>query len=100
MIYGWSYGKNGGDKLQNRKITLAVSAGIREKDYQADGKYHYTLEQVLIPFKILFKFYCLGDYHDFFAFYGSEKIPGKSYFSTKKEIEKSASDYIQFLMHL
>lgn len=100
LIYGWSYGKNGGDKLQNRKIALAVSAGIREKDYRADGKYHYTLEQILVPFKMLFKFYCHGDYYDFFSFYGSEKIPGESYFSTKEEIEKSASDYIQFLMHL
>ncbi|WP_308248920.1 NAD(P)H-dependent oxidoreductase [Streptococcus oralis] len=56
LIYGWSYGKNGGDKLQRRKIALAVSAGIQEKDYQPDGKYYYTLEQGLVPFKILFKF--------------------------------------------
>ena len=46
LICSWFFGKNGGDKLQGRKIALAVSAGIQEKDYQLDGKYHYTLEQV------------------------------------------------------
>lgn len=52
--YGWAYGSNGGDKLKNRKVALAVSAGIRSSDYRKEGRYGHTLEQILIPFETTF----------------------------------------------
>jgi putative NADPH-quinone reductase len=33
FVYGWAHGSNGGDKLKNRKVALAVSAGSKKEDY-------------------------------------------------------------------
>ncbi len=33
LTYGWAFGTNGGNKLKNRKVALAVTAGIKESDY-------------------------------------------------------------------
>lgn len=97
LVHGWAYGRNGGDKLKKRKIALAVTAGIRQEDYQESGKYHYTLEQILIPFELTFRYYCHAEYRSFFVFYGAEEIPGEEYASTTEEIEKSAKDYLNFI---
>lgn len=100
LIYGWAYGRENGDKLKGRKIGLAVSAGIQNEYYQLDGKYHYTMEQILVPFKVLLQYYCQADYQDFYAFYGSEKIPGVEYSSTEEEIDNGTKSYLQFLNSL
>ncbi|GGG72531.1 NAD(P)H-dependent oxidoreductase [Paenibacillus radicis (ex Gao et al. 2016)] len=92
FAYGWAYGSNGGDKLKDRKVGLAVSAGIREEDYSAEGKYRYTLEQLLYPFETTFH-YCHADYASFFAFYGTESMPSDN----ETEIEKSAQDYVSYI---
>lgn len=100
LQHGWAYGKNGGDKLTNRKLALAVTTGIPQKDYQETGRYHYTLEQILTPFETTLRFYCHANYRPFFAFYGSETTPGEDYSSTSNEIEKSTQDYLLFLENM
>jgi putative NADPH-quinone reductase len=100
LTHGWAYGRKTGDKLKDRKIALAVSCGIRQRDYRPDGKYRYTLEQVLAPFDLTFRLYCHADYRPFFAFYGEETTPGEDYASTGEAIEKSATDYMRFLASL
>ncbi len=97
LTYGWAYGKNGGDKLTNRKVALAVTAGIQKKDYQDSGRYHYTLEQLLSPLETTLHYYCHADYRSFFAFYGAEAVPGVEYSSPTVEIEQSAKSYLDFL---
>lgn len=97
LTYGWAYGRNGGDKLTKRKVALAVTAGIRQEDYQRNGRYHYTLEQLLIPFEMTFRYYCHTNCFSFFAFYGAEITPGEDYASTTEEIEKSAENYLHFI---
>lgn len=97
LTQGWAYGRNGGDKLQGRKIALAVTAGIRQSDYQESGRYHYNLEQLLTPFETTFRYYCHAEYSSFFAFYGAEIVPGEEYSSDIAEIEKGAKDYLEFL---
>ncbi len=99
LTHGWAYGRKTGKKLQNRKVALAVTAGIREEDYR-QGKYGYTLEQLLVPFEATLRHYCRADYRSFFAFYGEEIIPGEEYASTTERIEKSAIDYLSFLSAL
>ncbi|MEY8754206.1 NAD(P)H-dependent oxidoreductase [Peribacillus frigoritolerans] len=93
FTYGWAYGSNGGDKLKNRKAALAVSAGINEEDYSEEGRYSFTLEHLLSPFETTF-LYCNADYRSFFAFYGAENEPSVS------ELEKSAQDYLNFVVNL
>lgn len=103
FTYGWAYGSKG-DKLKNRKIGLAVSAGIRKEDYSPEGRYRYTLGQLLAPFETTFR-YCHANYRSFFAFYGTEKEPGDNDPSAEVEtpttkLEKSAQDYVNFLNEL
>lgn len=93
FTYGWAYGSNGGDKLKSRKVGLAVSAGIKKEDYSENGRYRYTLEQVLIPFETTF-LYCNADYRSFFAFYGAE------YELAENELETSVQDYLNFVDNL
>ncbi len=100
LTHGWAYGRNGGDKLQGRKIALAVTAGIRQSDYKERGRYHYNLEHLLTPFETTFRYYCHADYRSFFAFYGAEITPGEEYASAAKDIEKGAKDYLEFLENM
>jgi len=100
LSYGWAYGSSGGDKLQNMKVGLAVSAGIKEKDYREEGKSHYSLEHLLAPFETTF-LYCKADYRSFFAFYGAEIEPSKEdEESLKRELENNAQQYLQFIDNL
>ncbi|MBP2100722.1 NAD(P)H-dependent oxidoreductase [Enterococcus rivorum] len=89
FTYGWAYGSKG-DKLVNKKIALAVSSGIGEKDFSVEGRYHYTLEEILVPFKTIVN-YCKADYQGFIPFYGAEEE------LTEEKIESSLETYIDFL---
>ncbi|WP_342416384.1 NAD(P)H-dependent oxidoreductase [Paenibacillus sp. FSL R10-2782] len=104
FAYGWAYGSNGGNKLKNRKVALAVSAGIRKEDYSEEGRYRYTLEHLLTPFETTF-LYCNANYRSYFAFYGTEKKPGenepgKENEPIANELEKSVQDYLRFVDNL
>ena len=100
LTHGWAYGRNGGDKLEERKVALAVTTGVRAEDYSVNGRYHYTLAQLLTPFETTLRCYCRANYQPFFAFYGAEQIPGEDYHSTTEEIERSAKDYARFVIAL
>ncbi len=93
LTHGWAYGSSGGNKLAERKVALAVTAGIKKEDYNEKGRYSYTLEQLLTPFETTFR-YTDADYCSFFAFYGAEYEP------SLEVIEKSAQNYIDFLNQL
>jgi putative NADPH-quinone reductase len=104
FAYGWAYGSNGGDKLKKRKVGLAVSAGIKKEDYQEDGRYRYTLAQILTPFETTFR-YCEADYRSFFAFYGQEATPGGNapdldLSPPQSALDTSAQDYLKFIDNL
>ncbi|MFF2885407.1 NAD(P)H-dependent oxidoreductase [Paenibacillus sp. NPDC057967] len=92
FLYGWAYGLKG-DKLKNRKIALAVSAGIKQKDYSPSGKYKFTLEEVLVPFETT-AMYCEADYRSFFAIYGTE------HGTSPEDLAISARDYLSFIDQL
>jgi len=104
LTYGWAYGSNGGDKFKNRKAALAVSAGIKKEDYSEEGKFRYTLDQLLSPFETTF-LYCNANYRSFFAFYGTENEAGENEPGTEDEpsatkLEKSAENYLNFVDNL
>lgn len=93
LSHGWAYGKDSGYKLEGKKFALAVSAGIKEEDYKATGRYDYTLEELTRPFETTFK-YVKADYSPLYAFYGEEHNP------TAEEIESNAKNYITFIENL
>lgn len=71
LTYGWAYGSESGYKMKGKNIALAVSAGIRLEDYAAQGRYQYSLAEVLRPFEITFN-YIKSNYLSNFGFYGTE----------------------------
>ncbi|MDM1537156.1 NAD(P)H-dependent oxidoreductase [Myroides odoratimimus] len=90
LTYGWAYGSQSGYKMSNKKIGLAITAGIDEKEYSAGGKYKYTLEQLLVPFEVTFN-YIKADYQGFYAYYGIEQD------SSVETIKNSVIPYVQFI---
>ncbi len=90
LTYGWAYGSKSGYKISDKKISLAMSVGIDENQYNQTGKYKYTLAQLTTPFELTFE-YVKADYRPFFAYYGIELN------SSNEWIEKSVPHYIEFL---
>jgi len=90
LTHGWAYGSGSPYKLAGKKIALSITAGINEEDYQAAGRYKYTLKQLTTPFETTFD-YVKAEYKPLFAFYGAEHN------ATTERIEKSTLDYISFI---
>lgn len=90
FTYGWAYGSSSAKKLKDRKVGLAVSAGISQQDFAEDGRYRYSLQEILRPFEITMN-YVDASYQPFFAFYGAEHSPAPAV------VNQSALDYIQYL---
>ncbi|WP_442588413.1 NAD(P)H-dependent oxidoreductase [Pedobacter sp. AW31-3R] len=90
LTHGWAYGSKSGYKLSGKKVALAMSVGVDEKDYQSSGIYKYTMEELTRPFELSFD-YVKVDYRPFFAYYGME------YNSSPEWIEKSVPLYLDFL---
>ncbi len=90
LTYGWAYGSNSGYRVSGKKISLAISAGIDEEEYNPTGKYKYTLEQLTAPFELTFE-YIRADYRPLFVYYGIELN------SSFDWIEKSVPMYMDFL---
>lgn len=49
FTYGWAYGSKG-NMMKGRKIALAISAGIDKEDFQEDGEWKVTIEQLTLPY--------------------------------------------------
>ncbi|WP_309118140.1 NAD(P)H-dependent oxidoreductase [Paenibacillus sp.] len=99
LTYGWGYGSSNGNQMKNRKVALAVSTGIRRKEYSSDGKYRYALKQLLTPFETTFH-YCNADYRSFFAVYGKEGDEASAVEDnrpTTNVLEERAHEYLRFI---
>jgi putative NADPH-quinone reductase len=93
LLHGWAYGSKSGYKMAGKKIALAMSVGVNEKEYSAAGEYKYTVEELTRPFELSFE-YVKADYRPFFAFYGIE------FHATAERIEDSVPLYLKFLQEL
>ncbi|WP_121629008.1 NAD(P)H-dependent oxidoreductase [Tropicibacter alexandrii] len=52
MKRGWAYGP-GGRALRLKTLGIAVSTGSNGRDYQPDGRYGRTLDEVTVPFELM-----------------------------------------------
>ncbi|MDR2284155.1 MAG: NAD(P)H-dependent oxidoreductase [Sphingobacterium sp.] len=93
LTRGWAYGSKSGFRLGDKKIGLAITAGIDKEAYSAEGFYKYKLEELTTPFELTFN-YIRADYRSFYAYYGIELN------STDEWIEKSITPYLNFLNQL
>ncbi|WP_394236003.1 NAD(P)H-dependent oxidoreductase [Niallia oryzisoli] len=50
LTHDWAYGSKG-DKLHNKELILAVSTGSAKERYQAGGRNHYSMSELLKPFQ-------------------------------------------------
>jgi glutathione-regulated potassium-efflux system ancillary protein KefG len=48
LSYGWAYGSQG-KKLQGKELLVATSIGGRQEVYQAGGRNHFTMSEILRP---------------------------------------------------
>lgn len=91
--HGWAYGSKG-NKLENRKIALAVTAGGHlTQDYGYQGNYKYPLTDILRPFEMTAN-YVKANYCHYFCYYGAE------HHRTSQNVNQSALNYIKFLYNL
>ncbi|KON92538.1 NAD(P)H-dependent oxidoreductase [Rossellomorea marisflavi] len=50
LTYGWAYG-SGGTQLHGKELLIATSTGSPAEAYQAGGKNHYAMSELLKPFQ-------------------------------------------------
>lgn len=93
LIYGWAFGSKSGYKVAGKKIAIAISVGADEEDYQANGRYKYSLTELLRPLELTFK-YVKSDYQAIFTQFGIDNQVSEGW------IEKSVSRYISYLERL
>ena len=93
LTYGWAYGSKSGYKVDSKKIGFAVTAGINEQDYSAEGKYKYTMNELLRPFEVTVN-YVKAEYKSFFAYYDIEQN------ATEEWIESSIPPFLDYVNSL
>lgn len=89
LAYGWAYGSNG-DKLNGKKLGLAISIGDKKENYQPEGSVSFTVDEVIAPFKASAKHV------------GAEALPyfavfGASFQASDEKINTSAKEYINYI---
>ncbi len=89
ITYGWAYGSKSGYKFGNKKIALAITAGIDEKEFCATGQYEYTIKELTVSFELTFR-YVRADYKGCFTYYGV------NHNASPEWIENSVAQYINF----
>lgn len=92
FTYGWAYGSKG-NSLKDKKIALAISAGIEEKDFQEDGEWKVTIDQLILPFKTT-ALYTKSNFRGHFVLYDANDT------SKPDIIDNSAINYIKFAMDI
>jgi putative NADPH-quinone reductase len=91
LAYGWAYGSNG-NKLNGKKLGLALSIGDKKENYQPAGSVSFTVDEVIAPFNASAKHV------------GAEALPyfavfGASFQASDEEINTSAKEYIEYIFN-
>jgi len=90
LVQEWEFGSECKYKLEGKKIMLAVSAGIDREQYQAEGRYQYTMQQLLALFELTLK-YIKAEYQPPFV------LSGLEFNGSAERINMSAADYISHI---
>ncbi len=94
FTYGWAYGSKS-RALRNKKIGIAVSAGISAEGYSSTGCVGFEMTEVLRPFELTMR-YVNANYQPLFVFYGIDSHAGYDE-NAFRRVENSAKDYIRYL---
>lgn len=98
LLPGFAYGREAQHrKLEGKRIGFAISAGIRQEDYRREGRYHYTVEELLAPLTATFAYIQAKSVAPF-VFYGAEYDPTNPDIpDIMPEVERSAQAYLAYL---
>ena len=88
LEYGWAYG-TGGDKLKDKIIFNAITAGGNSDAYCPQGYNCYTIPDFMHPFEQTARL-CLMEYLPPFAVMGTHRM-------NEEQIKRSANDYGRLL---
>jgi len=90
LLHDWAFGSRSGYKVGGKKIALAISTGIDDKGFSAEGMYKYTIEELTRPFELTFD-YIRADYRKPFVYYGLEQDVSHEW------IQRSVPLYLGFI---
>lgn len=90
FLEDWAYGPDV-NLFHSKTISVAISAGSREKDYQVDGKYRYDIHSLLSPFEVTTR-YLNAQYREPFVLYAAG-----SHLS-EEALEDSARKYAEYVL--
>lgn len=98
LLPGFAYGRREADrKLAGKRFGLAISAGIKEKDYSREGRYHYTIDEILAPLYATLD-YIKAERVRPFVLYGIEYDPtNPDIEDAGGAIEASVQPYVDYL---
>ena len=91
ITFGWAFGPNG-NKLENKSFALAISTGAKKNDFQLNGKYQASFEDLILPFKTI-ALHTKMNYKGYFALHDSRNI-------SEKALETNSQEYVHFIMNL
>jgi putative NADPH-quinone reductase len=95
LLPGFAYGRQATDRqLTGKKFGFAISAGIKHADYSREGRYHFTVQELLAPLMATIAYIDATSVTPF-VFYGAEYDPAIDDIS--REIEDSATAYVDYL---
>lgn len=89
LLEGWAFGE-GAWLFHGKTIGLAVSVGVKENDYSAEGEYGHTMSELLIPFEMTAR-YLESGYEQPFVQYGINSR------TSEEELQESAERYVRHL---
>lgn len=88
MTYGWAYGSKG-KALVGKTLSVAISLGAAESDYQSDGEMGHTVGDFLLPIKTMAGY---TNMH-----YGETFVVGGELNISDEQIAQAVSRYQAFL---
>ncbi|NHZ34094.1 NAD(P)H-dependent oxidoreductase [Massilia rubra] len=98
LLPGFAYGREAKHrKLEGKRIGFAISAGIRQEDYCREGRYHFTVEELLAPLTATFSYIHAKSVPPF-VLYGAQYDPTDPDIpAIGPALERSVQGYLAYL---
>ena len=94
LTHDFAYGREPEQRqLAGKRIAMAISAGIKQEDYAADGRYRYTLEELLRPLDVTIRYVHAIPMLPW-VFYGAEHA------IEPQQLQENAEGYLGYLRQL
>lgn len=94
LTHDFAYGREPAQRqLAGKRIGMAISAGIKQPDYTADGRYRYTLDELLRPLEVTIRYIHATPVQPW-VFYGAEDT------IDPQQLQENAAGYLDYLRQL